>query len=482
MPVSSSLKDSEVNLAAKQPPMSRRLLFISHATPEDNTFATWLATQLAIVGYEVWCDVTKLLGGERFWSDIQEAIEHHSFRFLFVSTLEGNRKPGTLRELDLALAAQATYSLGDFVIPLKVDQFPFGSMQKRIHDMNIMRFDESWAAGLTQLLKLLDREGAAKSPKAGPDSVTDWHTRSISQKRQVMISDERCFANWFQLQLPNLIQFHPIQSPPEASVHEINAFDSPKRIFGNYMVTFASLSEVKEHVDSGLRFGTTVEVSTSHFIRAGEDSLHISRHEAFNIVSDLVGQAWDKHMKTAGLGRHELASGFGAYFFKDGHLHNNKAHFIAIGGRQAYRQLVGQKSKKTLEGSRVRDGFWHYAISASAQLLPFPRFVFRHHVIFTDDGQKPWQSAERMHKARRSVCKNWWNREWRDRLLAFCSQMSDHSGMLRLPVSRDLFIAVTMKPMDFVSPWTYLEDGGGEIDESRPVELIEEELDDDDEA
>jgi hypothetical protein len=33
------------------------------AVPQDNGFATWLATQLAIAGYEVWCDVTELC----FW-------------------------------------------------------------------------------------------------------------------------------------------------------------------------------------------------------------------------------------------------------------------------------------------------------------------------------------------------------------------------------------------------------------------------------
>lgn len=80
----------------------RRVLFLSHATPEDNGFAGWLASQLAIAGYEVWCDVTALLGGERFWSDIEEAIDQATFRFLFVSTLKGNTKPGALRELNLA--------------------------------------------------------------------------------------------------------------------------------------------------------------------------------------------------------------------------------------------------------------------------------------------------------------------------------------------------------------------------------------------
>lgn len=42
---------------------TRRMLFLSHATPEDNSFARWLALQLANEGYPVWCDLTKPLGG-----------------------------------------------------------------------------------------------------------------------------------------------------------------------------------------------------------------------------------------------------------------------------------------------------------------------------------------------------------------------------------------------------------------------------------
>jgi hypothetical protein len=41
----------------------------SHAI-EDNTFTRWLSLQLARNGYRVWCDLTKLLGGEIFWRDI----------------------------------------------------------------------------------------------------------------------------------------------------------------------------------------------------------------------------------------------------------------------------------------------------------------------------------------------------------------------------------------------------------------------------
>ena len=40
----------------------RDTLLLSHANPEDNEFTLWLALQLAIEGYRLWCDLTKLLG------------------------------------------------------------------------------------------------------------------------------------------------------------------------------------------------------------------------------------------------------------------------------------------------------------------------------------------------------------------------------------------------------------------------------------
>jgi hypothetical protein len=52
----------------------RDMLFVSHANAEDNEFAFWISLQLAKQGYAVWCDLTKLLGGETFWSDIEHAV------------------------------------------------------------------------------------------------------------------------------------------------------------------------------------------------------------------------------------------------------------------------------------------------------------------------------------------------------------------------------------------------------------------------
>ena len=459
----------------------RRLLFISHATPEDNGFAGWLATQLANAGYEVWCDVTKLLGGEKFWDDITEAIEKHAFRVLFVSTIESNRKAGTLREMRIALKTEEADGIKNFIVPLKADQFPFASTNENIRERNFVRFEENWAAGLAQLLKLLEREGAPKSPLAGPSCVGDWYRRSIDAKRRPVISNEKCYSNWFRLRLPANLYFHETGGTAEPLAAAIQGFAHPFRLHGSGIITFAPLHEVQNFIGPVLSLSRTSDFETDALMSDGNADLSIEAFDAHNIVSDLVRQAWEGELARREMRSYALASGLKAWFFKDGQLEKNKAHFTALGGRKTFRQLVGRKSKRNADGRLVPDGSWHYALSASVQLAPFPRLVLRHHVLFTDDGVKPWSSDQRMHRARRKVCRSWWNREWRDRLFAFCSELGDGAKFIALPVSDDVSIRVPTIPASFISPWTYFEDGETGLNERTEVELIEDAEDDDEE-
>lgn len=476
-PVENRPQDESV--AAEQ--QQRRLLFLSHATPQDNEFVRWLAAQLAIAGYEVWCDLTDLLGGERFWNDIEEAIDTSAFRFLFVSTLHANQKAGTLRELRLAQEAEAKHGISDFVVPLKIDQFPFESMQESIRELNMVRFDDNWAAGLKQLIALLEREGAPKSGLANAACVMDWYSRSIDRGRQVVQSNDKYLSNWFHLRLPPKLYFHRFRGPERNLEALASGFGHSHRVHGSYLATFAPPHEVISALGPDWIPEDLVVAGTDAFIEGGHDILEIAPFDASNMVCDMVRQAWEYELSRQSLCSFELASGLRAWFFKNGHLEKNKAFFTALGGRRTYRQLVGLKSKRQPDGRKVPDGFWHYAVSASPQLKPFPRLVLRHHVVFTDDGESPWANAERMHKARRSVCKNWWNREWRDRLLAFCAQLGAGNTELEMPTGGEN-VCVAMVPMRFTSPWTYFEDGATGLDETIDVELLEEAENDEEEA
>ena len=473
-----------VDLGADQttvvaPVVLRRLLFVSHATPEDNSFAEWLASQLAIHGYEVWCDRTQLLGGEKFWNDIGDAIDRHAFRVLFASTLHSNQKAGTLRELKMALDAGPRHGLKDFLVPLKVDQFPFEATDERIRDLNFVRFDESWEAGLHQLLALLDREGAPKSPQAGPACVAEWRQRSLDCRRKHVVKEDHYVSNWFEMTLPDHLFFHRLAGPAKRLKDAAGDMPYPCRMHGDYLATFATAPDVNDALGPLFSVAETLATATESFIDHGNEPLAIAAFDAGNIVTDLVQKAWNATLQARAFCKHELGSGQIAWFFPSGHLEKNRGYFVTKGGKRAYRQLVGNKSKKTPDGSRRPDGFWHYAVSGSPQIHGFARLALHHHVIFTDDGRTPWSSAERMQKARRSVCKQWWNGEWRDRLFAICAALGDENGEFLLDVGSDQAVRIAMSPMSFTSPWSYFEDNESGLDENAEVELVE---DQDDEA
>lgn len=65
-------------------PDDRNMLFISHAW-EDFEFTKWISLKLAKEGFGVWCDLTKLLGGENWPKEINKALQRRTCKFLFCS-------------------------------------------------------------------------------------------------------------------------------------------------------------------------------------------------------------------------------------------------------------------------------------------------------------------------------------------------------------------------------------------------------------
>lgn len=74
---------------------ARDIVFISHATPEDNEFVNWLGARLIGLGYNVWADVFELKGGTPFWKNIEEAIRQKALNVIYVAStasVDPNRK------------------------------------------------------------------------------------------------------------------------------------------------------------------------------------------------------------------------------------------------------------------------------------------------------------------------------------------------------------------------------------------------------
>jgi len=85
------------NAMQSVPEDQRDHLFISYAT-EDIALAEWLTYRLTAAGYRVWCDRIKLLGGESYPEDIDNAIKNRTFRFLGLVSHASLRKPNPRKE------------------------------------------------------------------------------------------------------------------------------------------------------------------------------------------------------------------------------------------------------------------------------------------------------------------------------------------------------------------------------------------------
>jgi len=78
------------------------------------------------------------------------------------------------------------------------------------------------------------------------------------------------------------------------------------------------------------------------------------------------------------------------------------------------------------------------------------------HVLFSNDGNTIWPSKDRLHTARRSWCKNWWNPEWRDRLLASLAYFATSENQIQISLGTDVYLYVSTLPSVFTSPVSYL--------------------------
>ncbi|HEX9274524.1 MAG TPA: hypothetical protein VGA01_20185, partial [Candidatus Binatia bacterium] len=101
--------------------------------------------------------------------------------------------------------------------------------------------------------------------------------------------------------------------------------------------------------------------------------------------------------------------------------------------------------------------FWHFGIQAKPMLYPYAAFIIKPHVVFSDDGKTIWDSPERMHTARRSQCKDWYNPEWRDRMLASMSWLAEEKETIKLRLALQSTIEVSNYPLMFTSPVSYVE-------------------------
>ena len=209
---------------AKRPDHSRDLIFISHATPEDNDFARWLGAHLSSLGYKIWSDITRLIGGEEFWDNIEEAIREHAVKFVICLSRTAQTKKGVMDEVACAVGTERSRGLENFVIPVRLDDLPFTDVRASLVRKNIIDFSGNWASGLSDLVRVLDRDGVPRPIDNGPSAVALMASLRRRSTSKLIPRPEQVFANWFHiLSFPEAVTFVEFDGPihDEGSVRKL---------------------------------------------------------------------------------------------------------------------------------------------------------------------------------------------------------------------------------------------------------------------
>ena len=380
-------------------------MFISYAS-EDGDLAEWLVLKLTSEGYAVWCDRFKLLGGESYPRNIDDAIKNEAFRVIALLSRNSLSKPNPVKERTLALN-MARSRKEDFLIPLNVDGLRPTELDWMTSDLTFIPFYKSWALGLRKLLKKLSSIDAPKPIKNGKETAaatfldtgfTDDQPEEVSTNCLRILSIPEAIkkfrfntyvSRYALLTLADTWAIYPKDRKTVFAFHS-----PPEDLRVNFRITYEgeyvlSETDIIEGLDSG------------------------------NIVTNLLSRSIH-----AELARRGLVADRNRLYFPPGLLVDNKIRFRGYSGRYTTVQVSGRRMWRRVNQEPEE---FQYCLS--------PRFRVRQDLDYgyiaqltislrlTDMSGEPLKSRPAFARARR-IRKSWWNHEWFNRSLAIVSYLA----------------------------------------------------------
>lgn len=419
----------------------RDTIFISHATPEDNEFTIWLASKLELMGYKVWIDKKGLLGGEKFWEEIDNEIRNNTIKFLLVYSNNifykdemgnpkgGKLKDGVYKEYNFAETIGKNQQIKDFIIPLNIDNADY-NLFIGLDRSNQISFHDNWAQGLIQLEKKLVKDNIIKYDNYEHLQLGDWFQSEFLQYEKITSKNELYYTNWWEiLKLPECFYLYELDKKEKANIVKKQKSKYPNSQISNYLSSFHYSDKfvyMIDDVEYEIKPQKIFTIKISDILIGFESTTFPSHRDTENHFKSLLRETFHLIMRNRGMYWYEMANKKLAYFFTTDNLPSQKVTFDFL----FKNKTKTRPKKKNLIGKYLELGFWHYAISMKPTITPFLGYSLKNHLCFTVDGKLVWQKEvkpnekrefdkEKIHSHRRSKGKRMFNEEWRDLLLAF---------------------------------------------------------------
>ena len=375
----------------------RTHLFISYAD-EDVAMATWLARKLALLGYAIWFDRLKMLGGEPWPQHIDDAIKNRTFRMLALLSVHSIPKDNPVKERTLAFKISRDDQIPDFLIPLKLDK---ADLDWQTTNISYIPFERSWADGLRQLIKKLETIGAPRTLSNAAEAVI----ASLSNGEDLVSqAPETLRANAIRVQrVPDTLLPYAL---PSLTVEQHGMLDAQwphYRVSDTLALAFApppsALTETARPHPERYRWAENKTVCS------------IKSHD---IVRKLISRTLEIRISQTGFLKHPEKP---IYYLPSTFTSN---------GWLTYSNYLGKKTRMKIRGKATffRVGkpkeinYHHFAfrLTLSRSLRPSFWFQVTPTLFFFDENGLPIID-KRLGPRRRKLTKNWWNAAWINRLL-----------------------------------------------------------------
>lgn len=383
-------------------------LFISFVD-EDGAFADWLTRKLTAEGYRVWCERFKLLGGETFPDDIDDAIKNQTFRFISLYSRASLKDLEITRQRSLALNIRSDRGQ-DFVIPLNVDGVDQTQLDSVTRTLKFIPFQYNWAEGLKQLLKKLESINCPKSLPNGKRIAAETFLGNDVR------SDEKeiLFSNCLRIhQIPEIIHRFTVENRiPNDRLDNLKSEWSYREVDPYTFLSFHKppASTIKEYglVEKGGALWVAPKVEKIHGIWIP------------NLVSELIQKALIVKCHQKGLQHCPKTK---LLYFSSDIVSNNRLNFI--------RPDSGSKTHVAASGKRKHQSGKEYlyflapVFSVRQDLFDDFTVLIRIRIRLSDTKGQPFSDKRMIVSRRKHLCKNWWNREWFNRTLAVSQFLAD---------------------------------------------------------
>lgn len=419
----------------------RTALFISHATPEDNVFTLWLGAKLSAAGYEVWADVLKLVAGQDWQRILEEALRNCACKVLMVGTAVAVEKQGVRNEIQIATDIAKAIKDKEYIIPLRLEEYnaPFLIVHAQRID-----FSKSWAAGLKELLEVLETYNV---PKALTENAAFWRAVQLLHGKEPVQIEENLISNWLKFKsLPAEVHHYDFRFgiSSVAKGRLLKDFSIP--LIAKDGIGFISFADYPSLQGEMPEYPITLKgsIKTEEFIESGWPALGIERRDARNHFSDMMRQGLNAVFAAKQLSYYEMSNKKLCWFGEKDVVPESKIRFGWPNSITGLRVIRGFSKKRNM--------YWHYGFSPQVAMWPEPHVKLRGNLIFSEDGKTAIDDVKKMHRLRRSFTKSWRNARWRDMLMSLLWWITDGADTLVIPFGDEKSTVLEIPTVTFTSP------------------------------